>query len=120
MGSPSATWSWLPAASRILGEPLYFEPRHDSPDQIHDRRFFVTKSGYVGLAPENTQIGDIKCIFLGAPVPYVLRQHPKYERFELVGPCYLHGAMSAEVRHIHASHRLAKDPRHPMEDFYIF
>lgn len=38
------------------------------------RRFFISKKGYIGLAPANARIGDTVSIIHGGNVPYVLRQ----------------------------------------------
>lgn len=42
------------------------------------RRFFMTNSGLIGLAPPLAVPGDTIVIFLGAPVPYVLRKTDGY------------------------------------------
>ncbi|MCJ1264723.1 hypothetical protein MMC22_004598 [Lobaria immixta] len=38
------------------------------------RRFFATLGGYMGLGPPGKRPGDLICVFLGAPVPWVIRQ----------------------------------------------
>ena len=51
---------------------------HDLHDHIRSstmrRRFFISKKGYIGLAPANAQIGDVVSIIHGGNVPYVLRR----------------------------------------------
>ncbi|RYP12250.1 hypothetical protein DL765_007435 [Monosporascus sp. GIB2] len=69
--------------------------------ECYKRRFCVTKKGYVGLVPEQTQVGDTICIFLGAPTPYLIRRVDEsasvIESHRLVGECYIHGMMYGEM-----------------------
>lgn len=37
------------------------------------RRFFVTENGRMGLAPLDSEPGDLVCLILGSPVPFILR-----------------------------------------------
>ncbi|KAK4060669.1 hypothetical protein Trihar35433_10077 [Trichoderma harzianum] len=61
----------------------------------HSRRFFVTDTGFMGLGPEETQIGDDVYASVGAKIPFVLREvdsgskQQETSRFRLVGECYL-------------------------------
>jgi hypothetical protein len=56
------------------------------------RAFMITERGYMGLAPAQTQPGDIVCVLRGGTVPYVLR--PMEDGcFQLVGECYVQGIM---------------------------
>ncbi|CZR66859.1 uncharacterized protein PAC_16760 [Phialocephala subalpina] len=79
---------------------------------VKDRRFFITQRGYLGFAPENTQIGDEVYVINGSKVPFVLRRLNKtYElesrtdesiipdvpAFNLIGNCYVHGIMDGEA-----------------------
>lgn len=59
------------------------------------RRFLMTTNGLFGLAPPQALQGDIIVIFLGAPVPHVLRKYDGY--YTLVGECYVHGVMGGEA-----------------------
>jgi hypothetical protein len=68
-------------------------------DPVHwginfQRGFFVTKRGYLTLAPRYTKPGDLVCLIFGAEVPFVLR--PDGLRYRLVGECYVHGMMDGE------------------------
>ncbi|KAL6876816.1 HET domain-containing protein, partial [Trichoderma novae-zelandiae] len=68
---------------------------------------FVTESGYLGLGPPETQVGDeVWCLF-GGRMPFVLRplkttqetvpgQGEKQLR-QVFGTCYVHGIMDGEV-----------------------
>ena len=63
---------------------------------LYDFRPFLSKKGYIGMAPEFTIPGDMVCVIFGAIVPYVLRRVSK-TRFELVGEAYVHGIMDGEA-----------------------
>ena len=93
----------------------------------YERRFCVTKKGYVGLVPPLTVIGDRLCLFFGGDTPFLVRptapttttdatiknEHVVVEedadasgsaapavetlRCELVGECYVHGMMDGEM-----------------------
>ncbi|MCJ1433698.1 hypothetical protein MMC27_003062 [Xylographa pallens] len=61
-------------------------------------RFCVTEKGYVGFCDKKTQCGDITAIFLGCPVPFVIRKFNEREKeFKLIGKSYLYGLMKGEV-----------------------
>jgi hypothetical protein len=81
-----------------------------------DRNFFITESGYFGMGPRYTKLGDMVVVFDGGKTPFVLRQiksdehtvDPNMEentegrfspdeQYELVGECYVHGFMDNEV-----------------------
>ena len=52
-----------------------------------NRRFIITDSGYMGMAPPHVKEGDSVCVLLGARVPFLLRQESKF--YTLVGELYL-------------------------------
>jgi hypothetical protein len=60
------------------------------------RRITITKDGYIGAVPEETQSGDLICVLFGCSVPVVLRKRSEAE-YLFVGECYLHGFMDAEA-----------------------
>jgi hypothetical protein len=65
---------------------------------MHSRRAFLSKLGYVGLAPQTMILGDVICIFAGAKYPYIIRKCPGDDQlFQLVGEAYVHGIMYGEV-----------------------
>ena len=49
----------------------------------------------MSLGPSNMQPGDLICVFLGGPVPWVIRQDG--EEYVLIGECYVYGLMDGEV-----------------------
>lgn len=59
------------------------------------RRLFTTVSGFIGLAPETAQSGDVIAVVLGCNFPVVLR--PCGDEYRIVGECYAHGLMDGEV-----------------------
>ncbi|KAK4450296.1 heterokaryon incompatibility protein-domain-containing protein [Podospora aff. communis PSN243] len=44
----------------------------------HERRFFVTDTGYIGLAPSEAEIGDEVWLFVGAGFPFILRESEQF------------------------------------------
>ena len=69
-------------------------------ERLGNGRFFITRRGYVGIAPDSTHIGDSICIVQGASVPFVVRpaKHPGFARVHsLVGETYVHGIMYGEA-----------------------
>jgi hypothetical protein len=59
------------------------------------RCFFTTASGYIGVGPYNTRVGDICAVLFGAEIPFLLRKESSEQR--LVGDCYVHGIMQGEL-----------------------
>jgi len=68
------------------------------------RRFFVTRQGYIGLGPAETQCGDQVHILRGARLPFLLREtrspiHPQVDgaAYRMVGEAYVHGITRGEA-----------------------
>jgi hypothetical protein len=65
-----------------------------------DRKFFVTKEGFMGLTSPETCSGDRVVIFSGGTTPFIIRrdQHSDGKRssYTLVGEAYIHGLMNGE------------------------
>ncbi|KAL7945055.1 heterokaryon incompatibility domain-containing protein [Trichoderma barbatum] len=68
---------------------------------------FVTDSGYLGLGPPETKVGDeVWCLF-GGQMPFVLRPTAKKQEMvsgqgnkvlhQVFGTCYVHGIMDGEI-----------------------
>jgi hypothetical protein len=55
-------------------------------DCVFHRRFFISRSGIMGLCPNNYQEEDIVVILLGCAVPVLLR--PDEGCYKLVGVVY--------------------------------
>jgi Heterokaryon incompatibility protein (HET) len=63
-----------------------------------NRALFITRKGYMGLAPWNAKVGDKICILLGGCTPFLLRERGQDdEQYTLVGEAYVHGIMGGEV-----------------------
>jgi hypothetical protein len=60
------------------------------------RRLAITKNGYIGAVPNETQVGDVVCVLFGCSVPVILRK-TLYQSYTFVGETYLHGFMDAEA-----------------------
>lgn len=74
----------------------------------HGRSFIITKTGFIGLAPFRTAVGDAITILQAGDVPFVLRQRAnssgdpdsddtKQGRYEFVGEAYVHGIMDGQA-----------------------
>lgn len=64
---------------------------------VVNRAMFVTKNGYLGLAPWNARVKDVVCVLLGGCTPYLLRRAENSERYRFVGECYVYGIMAGEL-----------------------
>jgi hypothetical protein len=63
-----------------------------------NRKFFITKSGYMGLGPKIMQEGDLVTVFGGSALPIVLRRRGgRGEMYAMVGVAYVGGIMDGEV-----------------------
>ncbi|KAK8052396.1 hypothetical protein PG993_003781 [Apiospora rasikravindrae] len=56
---------------------------------------FVTKNNRIGKGPRGLDQGDCVAVIYGCRIPLVLR--PSGAHFQLVGPCYFHGAMLGDI-----------------------
>ncbi|RYP22770.1 hypothetical protein DL765_001479 [Monosporascus sp. GIB2] len=60
-------------------------------------RFGTTACGYMGLFPNECEIGDLIAIIPGANTPFVVRPGRPGAPLTLVGDCYIHGMMRGEL-----------------------
>jgi hypothetical protein len=59
----------------------------------HPSRLFLTKRGYMGLAPSTTQPGDIVCILSGSRIPHILRKRDNGQAgYTLIGDAFVYKA----------------------------
>lgn len=63
--------------------------------QICGRRPFSTRTGFLGMGPQNIQINDVVVLLQGAETPFVFRSG-RNRLYELVGEAYVHGIMNGE------------------------
>ena len=68
-----------------------------------DKTFVATDQGDMGIAPRQTQTGDILCMVGGCERPLVLR-HANPGGYFLVGPAYVHGFMTSTISMIPGRH----------------
>jgi hypothetical protein len=54
------------------------------------RCIFKTRKGWIGVAPEDAQDGDIVAVLRYSTIPLILRRR-KGIRFELIGDAYIYG-----------------------------
>jgi hypothetical protein len=62
---------------------------------FNGRRFFLSSSGQMGVAPHIAEVGDIICILFGSPCPVILRPHDGYHT--VIGDAYVYGLMYGEA-----------------------
>ena len=62
---------------------------------IVDRRFVLTRKGYMGVASQSTQVDDCVALFKGSTIPLVIRQMETSWTF--IGDAYVHGMMNGEA-----------------------
>lgn len=62
---------------------------------MRKRSIAVTRNGYIGAVPHNTQSGDFICVLFGCSVPVVVRK--RGQEYLFIGESYLHGFMDAEA-----------------------
>ena len=54
---------------------------------VVNKSLFVTKEGYIGIAPTSIASGDIVCVLKGLSVPVVIRK--RGEGYKLIGACFV-------------------------------
>lgn len=64
--------------------------------RMYDSRPFMSHSGYVGLSPSESQLGDVIVIFSGVRVPYIVRKLKGETGWVLVGESHVYGIMDGE------------------------
>jgi chaperonin cofactor prefoldin len=96
-----ATFTRLLEKKRAMEEMSNVSEKHSFFNRMQkgngfERRPFRSKRGYVGLAPQHAQLGDIICILFGSKVPHVVRPG-QAGRYQLVGEAYVYGIMDGEL-----------------------
>ena len=111
---------WIPASDDFLWDPAIIQTRFGtilslSPGQrlpetvniwllalaaqahcLANRRFALLDKHYFGLVPKDARAGDHVAILHGLTLPVILRSKD-YERYELVGACFVDGIMFGEA-----------------------
>ncbi|KAF1999093.1 HET-domain-containing protein [Amniculicola lignicola CBS 123094] len=88
-------------------EVTYMEVYSTACRMVMERRFMLTKNGYLGWAPDNAyessemnqaRVGDVIAIIHGCSTPLVIR--PYGSKFQVVGEAYVEGFMDGEAMDI--------------------
>ena len=56
----------------------------DIETETHGRRFFTTKSGYFGFAPQKCRTGDMVVVLAGGNVPYIIRPLSRIQQLKRI------------------------------------
>ena len=98
--------------SNEVRNALWQEARGNVSNACLHRRLCVTQKGFVGLVPEESEVGDGVVVFFGGTTPYVVRRWeasraPTEEErgvvseeenlYEFVGEAFVHGFMHGEA-----------------------
>ncbi len=102
-----------------LVKRIFEFPDHVS-KAIARRRFFISRKGYMGLAPLNIEVDDRICVLAGSRAPFIVRpvqqddgQTTSRLVCRLLGDSYVHGLMDGEAS------RLVDDGILEVEDFEL-
>ena len=64
-------------------------------NQARNRRFVITKQGYMGLVPDSSLVGDRIAVFASGSMPFVLRRvetrRVRQNAYIMIGGCYIDG-----------------------------
>ncbi|KAM0813330.1 putative Heterokaryon incompatibility protein-domain-containing protein [Seiridium cardinale] len=66
-------------------------------EHSRNRRFAITKKGYMVMAPPTALKGDSICVLYGGETPYVLRPLGNAEGYRFMGEAYVPGLMGGEA-----------------------
>ena len=77
-----------------VGRYPAFGERMEYAQTFYSMQFCQLDDGDMCLAPVEAQQGDHVGLILGLPHPWVMRSHGHF--YELIGECYVHGAMHGE------------------------
>ncbi|KAF2723466.1 HET-domain-containing protein [Polychaeton citri CBS 116435] len=86
---------WILPLAYVSGNYAHFAKRYR--ESTYWRRFFVTREGRMGMAPELGSVGDVVAVLPGCRIPQLLRPLGDTVRYELIGECYIHGLMHGEA-----------------------
>jgi hypothetical protein len=71
---------------------IFLHPRMES--LIMGQAFCSTAVGYMAMAPDWAQVGDLVVLLMGVPAPFVIRREG--DAYRLIGSVYVHGIMDGE------------------------
>lgn len=85
-----------PTAEFVHNQRLYWRNWiYTSTGYMSNRRFFISSTTEMGMAPEQAMEGDIVCVLLGCPHPMVLR--PVEDHYVVIGEAYYDFNMFGEA-----------------------
>ncbi|KAI1869195.1 uncharacterized protein JN550_005825 [Neoarthrinium moseri] len=108
----------MPMRDIFQGAPSYVRQAHNIFEACDGRRFFITDTGYIGLAPDNAAVGDSAFVLESCSVPFILRDSvmPQLNKVNssastkgakdsdsgcrsmiLVGECWIYDMMEGQV-----------------------
>ncbi|KAK5988898.1 Heterokaryon incompatibility 6-like protein [Cladobotryum mycophilum] len=73
-------------------------------EHCHSRCFFITDTGYMGIAPAEIEVGDDIHVCVGAAIPFAFRQVQNtplagiLKEFQLVGECYIETKLWEDIK----------------------
>lgn len=85
---------WYESGQRALSFP-YVRSFNEFEDRTRNRRFFMSEKKGIGLAPADSQPGDLICILFGRCLPVILRQIEGH--YIYIGETYFHEWMDGEA-----------------------
>ena len=65
--------------------------------EAYEHTLFVTDNGMIGNGPRAMRAEDQIVLFNDVQMPFVVRAIPFERRYELLGPCYVHGISDGEL-----------------------
>lgn len=66
------------------GSGSYFDRLPSASLSLSNRRLAITANGYIGLVPEDTNVGDTLCAIYGSELPFILRRCGR-KKFKFIG-----------------------------------
>ena len=85
---------FMPKMPLAYRKEEYVKPFVES-TQLEAQRFFVSRSGRIGLGPFEIREGDLVVVIFGGDMPLILRCHDSHH--QLIGPAYVHGFLKGEI-----------------------
>ena len=70
---------------------------HSSAKACTSRALYITQKGLFGLGPKGAKPGDQVVVVPGMSIPLLLRPRRRGEKYQFLGPAYVHGIMDGVV-----------------------
>ncbi|TGO52093.1 hypothetical protein BOTNAR_0335g00040 [Botryotinia narcissicola] len=95
--------------SREQGDPQRWRFKRSFSACVPNRRFFMTKTGYIGLGPSCMEPGDSVCILFGGTTSYVIRPTSTVDEYLFLGDSYVHGIMEGEAMTMYEAQEIPEE-----------